>query len=98
MQHLGCPLAGPALRIARLQAACGEIEAAAETLSGHLHAHPNDTDALRAAAELELQRGDPQAALGMFARSVEIDPDRADVHLRMSRLWLEHGRPRRALR
>jgi tetratricopeptide (TPR) repeat protein len=69
---------------ARLRAASGNLDGAAAALESGLKARPRHVDVMAELAGVELQRGKPEAAIGLYRRALEIDRQRSD-------LWLSLG-------
>ncbi len=97
LQKLGAEIPRLPVRIARLRIDVGETTAALETLNRYLTRHSSDVNALVMAGDLELRNDSDKSAFRRFSAAIQHDPDCGRAQLQLSRIWLSHDRPRRAL-
>ncbi|WP_240360781.1 tetratricopeptide repeat protein [Pyxidicoccus caerfyrddinensis] len=84
------------LRLARIQAREGQIEAAFKTLEGILRESPDDAEAKSVEAEVLLIKGEELLAANLMDRLLQEDPALTSARLLRARYFLNSGFPEMA--
>lgn len=84
------------LRLARIQAREGQIDAAFKTLEGILRDNPDDAEAKSVEAEVLLLKGDELLAANLMDRLLQQDPGLTSARLLRARYFLNSGFPEMA--
>lgn len=83
--------------IARAYRAKGDLSAAHEALIREVRNDPGNTDLLFELAEVTLQTGQIANAAAKFAQIIELDPEHAESHFALGRIWSGLARPDKAI-
>jgi len=83
--------------MARAHRAKGDLPAAHEALVREVRNDPGNTDLLFELAEVTLQTGQIANAAAKFAQIIELDPEHAESHFALGRIWSGLARPDKAI-